>query len=311
MSANYTISYVDNTSSTITAAPLSISAVTDSKVYDASPSSSQSPVIRGLFGADSVSSARQVFESKNAGARILIVSEYTLNDGNGGNNYLVRTPSANGTISKAVLPIEGMRANNKTYDSTAEATLTGVATVAPYNGDEVFVNSSNAVASFTDKFVGSGKAVAAAGYLLGGRDAANYRPTQPLGLMADIVPTQENVSSMSTQLPLASLSKTSKFSIIQESSGVGLHHLDLVVPLSAGTLNNTLNLQMPQSVFDYFKNFQFIPTAQLIDGRPLPEWIDFDPQTLGFSIKTSQITDVLTLAIQSAEKTLLVNLFFR
>jgi hypothetical protein len=311
MSGNYTISYVDNTTSTITAAPLSVGAVTDSKVYNASPSSLQSPVVSGLHGADSVSSASQVFDSKNAGVRILLVSGYKVNDGNGGNNYSVRTPIANGTISKAVLPIEGLRADNKTYDSTSQATLVGVPTVAPYKGDEVFVNSSKAVASFVDKFVATGKSVAASGYNLDGINAANYRASQPIGLIADIVPTQENISLIGTQLPWTSLSPTSKFSTIQESSGVQLHHLDVVVPLNVGSVKTTLNLQMPQSVIDYFKGVQVSPIAELIDGRPLPEWIHFEPQTLGFSIKNSQITDFLTLSIKSANKALLVNLSFR
>ncbi|QJX02407.1 hypothetical protein HML84_12205 [Alcanivorax sp. IO_7] len=51
-------------------------------------------------------------------------SGYTLEDGNGGNNYTVTTTSANGSITRRKLTISGTKAAGKTYDGTATANIT-------------------------------------------------------------------------------------------------------------------------------------------------------------------------------------------
>ena len=62
----------------------------------------------------------QVFDSRNAGARTLSVSAYTVNDGNSGGNYAVTTHTAAGTISKAALDIYAT-SDTKVYDGTTNS----------------------------------------------------------------------------------------------------------------------------------------------------------------------------------------------
>ena len=113
--ANYAL----NTSAAaglINKAPITLSAVGDSRVYDGTSTSAAAPVVAsGLAAGDSVSSLAQAFDSRNAGTRTLTVVSYALNDGNGGNNYTVTTTSAAGSIVRAPL-ILGAVSDGKVYD---------------------------------------------------------------------------------------------------------------------------------------------------------------------------------------------------
>lgn len=147
---------------TITAAPLTLTAVTDTKVYDGTVTSAGTVSIVGtLFGSDSIGSVTQAFISKNVlglNGSTLSVNGYTVNDGNGGLNYAVTTNTATGTIT--ALPVTlTLPSLTKTYDgglgytlSAADrATLSG----ALVGGD--VVNAANI--TYLDKNAGGGKTV--------------------------------------------------------------------------------------------------------------------------------------------------------
>ena len=78
-----------------------------------------------------------------------------------------------------------MAAQNKLYDGTRAATLSGAAGVVPLAGDAVALLGL-ASASFADKNAGAAKPVTVAGLALGGADAGNYTLQLPAGLTADI-----------------------------------------------------------------------------------------------------------------------------
>ena len=97
---------------TITAAPLVVAATADSKLYDGTTASTAAPrVVSGLLGSDAVTGASQAFDSKDAGARTLVVTGVAIADGNGGNNYSVSAAVAAGTIAPAALTV---RADDRT-----------------------------------------------------------------------------------------------------------------------------------------------------------------------------------------------------
>ncbi|HEY1733716.1 MAG TPA: YDG domain-containing protein, partial [Acidimicrobiales bacterium] len=103
-------------------APLEISAIADSKVYDGGTSSTGQPfVVGGLQGTDSVTDLVQAFDSQNAGARTLNVTGLDINDGNGGNNYSVTLDTAAGTITPAPLEISAV-SDSKVYDGGTSST---------------------------------------------------------------------------------------------------------------------------------------------------------------------------------------------
>src|SRR5690606_10587827 len=91
--ANYEVSYVANTNSTITPATLTLDAVSDNKRYDGTTDSSENPTVTGLMDGDSLSDLSQSFDSKNVlgtdGSTLSVNTDYVLDDGNAGNHYLV------------------------------------------------------------------------------------------------------------------------------------------------------------------------------------------------------------------------------
>ena len=113
---NYSVT-TGTASGTISQALLTINAVADSKGYDGTTDSDETPTIVGtVYAPDTVTGLDQVFDSRNAGARTLTAS-YTVNDGNGGGNYSVTANTASGSISQALLTINAAP-DSKGYDGT-------------------------------------------------------------------------------------------------------------------------------------------------------------------------------------------------
>ena len=96
-------------SGTIKPAILTMTATTDSKVYDGTTFSSAAPTAAGLFGTDTVTDLTQSYTSKNVlgeGKSVLVVnSTYMIHDGNSSKNYTVRKIAAYGTITPAISTI--------------------------------------------------------------------------------------------------------------------------------------------------------------------------------------------------------------
>jgi filamentous hemagglutinin family protein len=165
MSGNYTITYTDNTASTINKAALGINAVTDTKTYDGGTTSAGVVSFTNLMSGDSVTGAVQAFGSKNVlGTNLSTLAvtpaSYTVNDTNAGGNYTVTLNTATGTINKAVLGVTAT-AVTKTYDGTLTATGTGTVGTIAVAGDVVLSAGSQA---FLDKNFGIGnKTVRASG----------------------------------------------------------------------------------------------------------------------------------------------------
>ena len=107
----------------ITPATLKISAVTNSKTYDATSGAAATPTFTGTVGTDTVTGLMEAYESKDvkgANGSLLDVTQYTVKGGNGGNDYTVTLAKAAGTIGAAALSISAAT-NSKVYDGTASA----------------------------------------------------------------------------------------------------------------------------------------------------------------------------------------------
>ena len=109
LASNYILPTTASGDGQITPAPLIITAASDTKVYDGTNSSSQTPTYTGtLFNDDTLTGLTQAFASISAlgaGASLLVVTGYSLTDDDGGNDYAVSTVDASGTITQAFLTI--------------------------------------------------------------------------------------------------------------------------------------------------------------------------------------------------------------
>jgi uncharacterized protein YfiM (DUF2279 family) len=168
---NYTLTQPSDLAADITAAPLTIAAAANTKIYDGTTDASATPTISGLQGSDSVSGLAETYDTKNVGAgKTLSVSAYTVNDGNSGNNYTVNTAtSIAGVINKAALTITAA-ANTKIYDSTISAAATPAVT-GLQGSDSV----SDLAETYDTKNAGTGKTLNVSAYTVNdGNNGNNY-----------------------------------------------------------------------------------------------------------------------------------------
>ena len=132
----YDLIGVKNTASdavlTINKATLNLNAVTDTRSYDGTNQSSAMVDISGLQTDDRVT-AKQEFDSKNAGERTLNIAEVIVNDGNNGGNYNIVTNTAKGVINKAKATVTA-NSLNTTYNGK-DQTVSGFTASGLVNGE--------------------------------------------------------------------------------------------------------------------------------------------------------------------------------
>jgi trimeric autotransporter adhesin len=178
-----------------------------SKIYDGNTTATVSGLTSLLSMPSGLtldtSSAVGIFADKNAGTDKTVsiigvtatgngATTGTNSDGAtvvsyGSNNYYINgLDSKTATITAKTISASGVTANDKTYDGTITATLSGTASVASgvVQGDSISVSSGTA--TFDNANAGVSKDVTVTGLTLSGTDAGNYILTQPTGLTATI-----------------------------------------------------------------------------------------------------------------------------
>ena len=183
----------------VTPATLNLTGLTAAnKVYDAGLTTTLTgtPSITPI-GGDSVSLAGSpfgVFLDKNVGtAKPVSVVNVGLTGADNA-NYVLATPTLTANITPFQLSLSGVTVNNKVYDATLNATLSGTSTANFFAGDSAAL--SGGTIAFTDKNVGTGKSVQLSGFGLTGPDAPNYLAPTATVLTANITPATLNLSGL-------------------------------------------------------------------------------------------------------------------
>jgi filamentous hemagglutinin family protein len=155
-----------------------------------------------LIPSDVVSGAASVTTPSYSGSGNLNAGSYTQSAANalsgadaGNYTFAGATSASNYTVNPLALAVAGVTANNKVYDGTTAATLSGTASVSALGGDTVTLIGAS-TAAFADMDVANSKAVTVSGYALSGADAGNYSVVQPSGLSANITPAPLTVSGL-------------------------------------------------------------------------------------------------------------------
>ncbi len=86
--SNYTVAFT-SANVNITARPITVTAASDSKVYDATINSSATPVITGTLATGDTPNFTQTFDTATVGSGKTLTAAGIVNDSNGGNNYAV------------------------------------------------------------------------------------------------------------------------------------------------------------------------------------------------------------------------------
>lgn len=161
------------------------------KEYDGATSATVigAAALDGVLDGDmvTVTIGDAAFADKNAGTdKDVIFSGYSLSGDDAGNYELSAQPSATASITPKSVTITGVDANDKTYDGTAAAEISGTPAVSGKVGSDD-VNVVNGSATFASVDVGTDISVSFSGFSLSGLDAANYELTaQPESVTADI-----------------------------------------------------------------------------------------------------------------------------
>ncbi|OYV92871.1 MAG: hypothetical protein B7Z60_10075, partial [Ferrovum sp. 37-45-19] len=192
---NYTLSQPTGLAANITPEAITVTASSNSKVYDGNTSAAAAPIVTsGTLYAVNTGTLAEGYTTPNAGQSLTLTptltgladaSDYTI-------SYVNNT---SGVIAQAPLSVTGEVAANKVYDGTTSATLTG-GTLAGVIAADLGKVTLNEAGSFVSVHAASGIAVRVSDSL-GGSAAGNYSLTQPTGLAANITPEAITVTASS------------------------------------------------------------------------------------------------------------------
>ncbi|OYO28983.1 S-layer family protein, partial [Janthinobacterium sp. PC23-8] len=185
--ANYSVSLAGNSNSTITPRVLNASATGANRVYDTSTNASVSLIDDRIAGdVLTLSNSSASFADKNAGSNKLVTVSGIAAGGADAGNYTLASGTATTTasITPATLQVTGVSAQDRAYDTSLAAGLSGTAVVTALGSDIVKVTGTG-IGQFLDKNAGSGKAITVTGYA---SSDSNYVLAQPTGLSATVTP---------------------------------------------------------------------------------------------------------------------------
>lgn len=163
------------------------------KQYDGTTTVSvtANPVFSGLVNGESFSvtgSPTWAFTTKTVGSAKPITQTGNYNAPS--SNYTVNQPNLSADITAVTLTVSGATAQNKVYDGTTTATITGGSLVGVIGGDDVTLGGGGTFASAN---AANGISVTS-NLTLGGTDAGNYNLTQPTGLSANISKADQTIT---------------------------------------------------------------------------------------------------------------------
>lgn len=196
----------DATSNELTIAPavtLSGSFTANNRDYNGTTTASGTTsglTLSGVAGGDNVTIASVTLAFASAGVgdgKTVSITGVTLGGTNGGSYAvdLTGAPTATANITTRALTISGVTAQNKVYDRTTTAALSGTPAYVGLQNGESFSVTGSPTATFASEDVATGIAVSVSGYTA---PSANYTVTQPTGLSANITRKTLTVSGSFT-----------------------------------------------------------------------------------------------------------------
>jgi hypothetical protein len=168
---NYTLTQPTRLAS-VSTRPITVTAVTDTKTYDGTTTSSGTPTLTSgtIASVDSAPIWTQSFNTRNAGTGKILIPVGKVNDGNGGNNYAYTLVTKNtGVINPVALTITAVT-DTKTYDGTTSSSGVPNLTSGLLQG----LDSVSWTQTFNNKNAGSGKVLTPAGKVNDGNSGNNY-----------------------------------------------------------------------------------------------------------------------------------------
>jgi len=171
--SNYSYSFADDNTGVINARTLTVTAITNTKTYDASTNAAAIPAITGIIQSGDVAAFTETYDTRNAGTGKTLTPGGTVNDGNSGNNYTYTfVNNTTGVINTRTLTVTAA-ANTKTYDANTIAAAIPTITSGVLQG----VDAANFTEVYVNINVGTGKTLIPSGSVTDGNSGNNYSIT--------------------------------------------------------------------------------------------------------------------------------------
>jgi YDG domain len=205
--SNYNLNFVNGTLN-ITPSSLTVTALAQSKTYDATTTvpNSGAFTVTGILAGETISGVTLAYSTKDAGIgnKTIVISNAVAGANTSISNYnITYANNVASTITPATISsVSNISALNKSYDGTTNAVLSssGAIFAGLYAGDQLSVAS--AVGTFDTPDIGTHKTVTISGISLGGLSAGNYHLVSTTSLAyADI--QQYVASNRSALSPLS------------------------------------------------------------------------------------------------------------
>jgi hypothetical protein len=306
---NYAVTYASNTTSTINPKALTVSALSQTKVYDATTAVNSSALgtgysVIGLVGSETVSGATLVYAnadvSRNSSGTVLSDKTIVVSGAVAGANTQLSnyTISYVNNTSSTITPKPVSLSAVKVYDGSADLTgwvavNTGiVGQVLSYSGARANSAEAGVIGNYISQIVlVSTPTSSASNYILPVLNAstAPVSISIPQPAVVTITKTYEDLPVVNSPTPALALtspvvvatpapspSSTGSISTSPDTSGRGFISVDPINPpvLDAGTV---FKLTVPQTAFRHMRSDARITlSAASPGGSALPAWATFD-----------------------------------
>jgi len=173
---NYTLTQPAALTANITARALTVTAGTQTRVYDGTTASSGTPTVTAgsLASTDTIAAIAQTFDTENVGTNKVLTPAGVVTDGNAGNNYdLTLATVATGEITQRALTVTAVT-QTRAYDGTTASSGTPTVTAGTLaTGDTIAAITQ----TFDNRNVGTNKVLTPAGVVTDGNAGDNYALT--------------------------------------------------------------------------------------------------------------------------------------
>jgi len=193
--ANYSLQQPTGLTADVTVRTLTIgSAAATNKIYDGTTVATISGTLQNVVSGDDVNfDGVGIFDTANIGTAIPVTANIGLTGTTAANYTLTQPTGLSADIAVRTLTISGLTADNKTYDQTTNATLSGTAVLMTVvSGDDVTLIGTP-VATFDTPDAGTGKTVTVTGVSLTGTSIGNYT-LAPLTLTGNIDKANQTIT---------------------------------------------------------------------------------------------------------------------
>lgn len=167
---NYAVTLANNTEGIIIKQSITVTASSNTKIYDGNITAATVPLITGTIFPGDVASFAETYDNKNAGTGKALIPSGNISDGNLGGNYDITFVQVNtGVISRRPVTVTAVP-NTKSYDGNTSAA--GIPTLNPdalQPGDV-----ASFIETYNNKNAGTGKPLTPSGIIDDGNSGNNY-----------------------------------------------------------------------------------------------------------------------------------------